>query len=89
MVDSHRCLVAESLVWPLMVVELYVVSQALPGLLRVGIFVQVDLLVFNGSLEPLCEDVVHVPSSPVHAYAYSRLFQQARVLWRGKVASLI
>lgn len=62
MVHRGRCLVIQGLVGPLIVVEVDVLAQAEPGLSRVGIFVQVHLLVFYSSPKPLGEDVVPYPA---------------------------
>jgi hypothetical protein len=69
MVNIGRCHAFQRLMEPLIVAEIEESAQSLPQLARRGAFIQVDLLIFDGSPEPLHENVVEAAPSMVHAYS--------------------
>ena len=72
-----------------------VIVKAEPGGdagLRLGhrpIGVEVDLLVFQASPQPLDEDVVHAAALAIHADRDAALLDQAGELAAGKLATLV
>ena len=57
------------------IVELKISTQARDGLRRGFVITDVDVFVFDASPEPLNEDVVQRPASPVHADGDLALFE--------------
>ena len=49
----------------------------------------INALVFEGSPEPLDEDVVHPASLPVHRYLYAGAFQHVREIEARELAALV
>ena len=62
-----RGLVAQRLMGPLFIMEPEIGSQSPPDLKGVGVGFQVHLLLLHRPPQPLDEDIVGVPSLPVHA----------------------
>src|SRR5256885_16616690 len=82
-------LVAERLMGALVVVELEIAGEALPGLAGAAIGVQIDLLVFDGAPEALGEDIVQGAALAIHADLDAALLQAPPVLRAGEVGALI
>ena len=61
-----RGLVAERLMRSLVIVKPEIGSQFTAGLTRVGIGFQLDLLILHRPPQPLDEDVVGIPTLPIH-----------------------
>src|SRR5437764_9120365 len=73
----------------LVVVELEIAGEALPGLAGAAIGVQIDLLVFDGAPEALGEDIVQGAALAIHADLNAALLQAPQVLRAGEVGALI
>jgi len=71
------------------IVEVQVAAQPSTSFPGAGVFMQVDLLIFDVSPKPPSEDIVHEAASPVHADLHSRRSEQARILRAGDVAPLV
>ena len=52
---------------PLVVIELEIPGNAPSGIFHRLVFVEIDLLILQGSPQPLYEDIVKGPASGVHA----------------------
>ena len=72
-----------------MVVKMKVTGQSEPGLSRVQVFVQIDLLVFNRTPEPLSKDVIQGPAPTIHTDLDFKGFEPLKILGTGKVAPLV
>ena len=73
----------------LVVVELEVGRQALPGLAWMGVLVQVDFFIFDRAPQPLGENVVERSAASIHTDLDTGLLQGLKVLRAGEVAALI
>jgi len=60
-----------------MVVEVKIPLQAFFGVPYAGVLIQIDLLVFNRTPEPLNEDVIEGPAASVHADADAMVFKSS------------
>src|SRR5262245_54236898 len=74
---------------PLPIVELKISAQARDGLRYGFVITDVDVFVFNASPEPLNEDVVQRPASPVHADGDFALFENPGERAAGELRALI
>ena len=74
---------------PLVIVEVQVPRELDPRIARVGILVQLHLLIFDGPPEPFREHVVEGPSPPIHTDPHACCLEQGRVLRASKVTALI
>ena len=54
-----------------------------------GVFLEVDLLVFDAPPQPLDENVVHPAAATVHAHFHAEVRQPAGLLHRGELATLV
>ena len=70
----------------LVVVEPEVGAQFPPGFTGVDVSFQVHFLVLHGSPQPLSEDVVGVPSPPVHANLHPMVLKDLGELPAGELA---
>lgn len=84
-----RCFIAQRLVWPPGVVVLHPPVHSGLQLGHFGVFLQVDVLVFDASPEPLDKHVVHPPPPPVHADLHAPFLEPAGPLLAGKLAALV
>ena len=66
-----RGLVAQRLMGSLVIVKPEIGSQLPAGLTRVGVGFQVGLLILHRPPQPLHEDVVGIPTFPIHADLHS------------------
>ena len=67
-----------------MIIEGKVIVQPLPSLTWCFVIVQVHLLIFQRTPKPFSENVVHGPTSPVHADEYLSVKQTTSVLRAAK-----
>src|SRR5205823_10449338 len=77
LVNLSRRAIAEALVLALLIVEIEPTANAGFGLGHTRIGVEVDLLVFEASPQPLHKDVVHAPTLSVHADRDPIILQRA------------
>ena len=71
------------------VVKNEIVPQAFPRMIHVLVFLQVDLLVFDRSPQPLHKDVVVETALSVHADPHTGGLQTAREVFAGELGALI
>jgi hypothetical protein len=74
---------------PLVVVELKVMGETRPRLARGSVIMQVDLLIFDGTLQALSEDVIESATATIHANLDLSVDEQSGVLGIGEVSALI
>src|SRR5258708_11636286 len=82
-------LITKRLVRALVVVELQIPCEPVTGLARAGIVVQVDLLIFDRTPQPLGEDVIQRPPAPVHADLDIGGEQHGSILGAREMAALV
>ncbi len=73
----------------LVVVELEVARQSLPGLSWGQIFVQIHLLVFDAAPQALGKNIVHRPPPAIHTDLSNRRIETVEILRAGEMASLV
>src|SRR5262245_11923398 len=71
------------------IVELKISTQARDGLRRGFVITDVDVFVFDASPEPLNEDVVQRPASPIHTDGDLALFENPGERATGELRTLI
>src|SRR6516164_2133543 len=81
--------VAEALVLALLIVEIEPGANTGLGLGHTRIGVEVDLLVFEASPQPLDEDLVHAPALTVHADCDAVILQRAGEIVAGELTALV
>src|ERR1700722_3116019 len=87
LVNLSRRAVAEALVLALLIVEIEPGANTGLGLGHTRIGVEVDLLVFEASPQPLDEDVVHAPALAVHADCDAVILQRAGEIVAGELTA--
>ena len=88
-IDGFGCLVLQRLVRAFGVVKLKVVVEAAGGLGDGSIRFQKYIFIFHRSPQSFGKDVVHAPTSAIHADAHILFLEWSQEQVRGKVRSLI
>jgi hypothetical protein len=86
-VNLPRRAIAEALVLALLIVEIEPGTNTGFGLGHTRIDIEVDLLVFEASPQPLDKDVVHAPAITVHAYGDPGILQRAGEIVAGELTA--
>ena len=81
--------IAERLMGPTGIVKLEVVRQALAGVSRTVVLMQIDFFIFNSSPQALSENIVEGATTTIHADLGASRFEQVGVLRTGELATLI
>ncbi len=73
-VNLNRRQVIQRLMWSLRVVESEIFAQPLSGGSPIVVVVDIDILVFHASPQPLDKDIIQRPPPPVHTDPHPRHF---------------
>jgi hypothetical protein len=88
-VEVCRRLIAQRLVWPLVIVKVEIVLQRREQILAGGEVAGIDQLVLERAPQPLDENVVECAAAAIHADEDPALLQRSQKIGGGELRALI